>query len=127
MLVFFFHAKANVIFSHFLTDVPIQLFTKSVALCLSSFGKFHLHTARAYQLFGQLYWNSWIYNKRSDWLERCLELYEQELEILEEILGMQHVTTVRSREDVVIILQNLGRNDEANKHQANQPAHHNAV
>ena len=44
-----------------------------------------------------------------------------------EILGMQHVTTVRSREDVVIILQNLGRHDEANKYQSRQPAHHNAV
>lgn len=108
-------------------NVPINLFTKSLALCLSSFGKFHLHTARSYQLFGQLYWNSWTGNHRHDFLEKCLDLYMQELEILAEILGPQHVTTVRSREDVVIILQNLGRNDEANKYQAQQPAHHNAV
>ena len=119
--------KCKYRFLYFLTDVPIQLFTKSLALCLSSFGKFHIHTARTYQLFGQLYWNSWCYNKRNDWLERCLELYIQELEILVEILGPKHVTTVRSREDVVIILQNLGRNDEANAYQAQQPAQHNAV
>lgn len=104
-------------------NVPLALYTKSLDLCLSCFGKFHLDTARCNQLFGQLYWNRWVYNEdRIDWLEKCLELYMQELEILTDFLGHHHVTTVRSREDVIIILQSLKREEEAEKYRAQQPA-----
>lgn len=37
----------------------------------------------------------------------------QELEILNELLGLRHPTTLRSREDVKIILQWLDRKEEA--------------
>jgi hypothetical protein len=42
------------------SDIPIGMFTKSMALCLSMFGKFHLNTARCAQLYGQMYWNNWV-------------------------------------------------------------------
>ena len=42
------------------SDIPIGMFTKSMKLCLSMFGKFHLNTARCAQLYGQMYWNNWV-------------------------------------------------------------------
>ncbi|KAL3832682.1 hypothetical protein ACJMK2_024304 [Sinanodonta woodiana] len=109
-------------------SVPIQYYTRSLALCMSTFGKYHLHTARCSQLFGQLYWNQHVAREnRKDWLETCLELYKTELEILEEILGPLHPTTVRSREDVIIILDRLDRSEEAKLYQEKQPAEHGAL
>ncbi|KAK7494275.1 hypothetical protein BaRGS_00014557 [Batillaria attramentaria] len=102
-------------------SIPIGLFTESLALCKLYFGTYHLNTARCVQLYGQLYWNNWISNKRRDWLEESLKHYTLELDILEEILGHDHPTTVRSREDVIIIMQNLGMNDEASKLEQAQP------
>lgn len=78
-----------------------------------------------------MYWNNTASRRRldvpADAMDRCLDLYKKELEILEEVLGPIHPTSVRSREDVVIILQNLGRNEEANELQKKQPAEHNAL
>ncbi|XP_076439571.1 TPR repeat-containing protein DDB_G0287407-like [Babylonia areolata] len=102
-------------------NVPIQLFKESLALCRLYFGLYHQNTARCEQLYGQLFWNNWISNRRNDWLEECLEHYLVELDILQEILGKDHPTTVRSREDVIIVLQSLGRHGEADRHLADQP------
>ena len=41
---------------------------------------------------------------------------------LQEVLGKVHPTTVRSREDVIIILQTLKRNAEADEYLKDQPA-----
>lgn len=41
--------------------------------------------------------------------------------MLQEVLGHAHPNTVRSRNDVIIILQNLGRDDEAQVYLAQQP------
>ncbi|XP_046565455.1 uncharacterized protein LOC124274188 [Haliotis rubra] len=103
--------------------VPEAYFEQSMALCLASFGRYHLKTARCYQLYGQMYWNNWsIKSGHMEWLEKCLELYMMELEILEEVQGKLHPNTVRSREDVIIILQNLDRHVEAMKYNQDQPA-----
>ncbi|KAL5009468.1 hypothetical protein ScPMuIL_011773 [Solemya velum] len=112
-------------------SIPTKLFSHSAVLCMSSFGKFNLHTARCYQLFGQMYWNNTLGRRRqdvpADAMARCLDLYKKELEILEEVLGPIHPTCIRSREDVIIILQNLGRNEESEELQKQQPAEHSAV
>lgn len=108
-------------------DIPIKMFTKSMALCLSMFGKFHLNTARCAQLYGQMYWNNWTHNRRDDFLRSCLDLYVQEVEILCEVQGDLHPNTVRSREDVIIILQSLGRDADAKVYQAQQPKEHAAL
>ena len=47
--------------------------------------------------------------------------------LLQEILGREHPTTVRSREDVIIILQNLNRHSEANELLAQQPQSHSDI
>ena len=54
-----------------------------------------------------------------EYLLKTLNLYKKELEIQEELLGSLHPTTVRAREDVIIVLESLNRNDQALKH--NQP------
>ena len=54
-------------------------------------------------------------------------MYQQELEILEEVQGDLHPNTVRSREDVIIILQSLHRDSEAQKYQEKQPKQHEAL
>ncbi|KAL8585818.1 hypothetical protein ACOMHN_065168 [Nucella lapillus] len=102
-------------------NVPMKLFKESLALCKVYFGLYHLNTARCVQLYGQLYWNTWITNSRQDYLEECLGHYIMELDILREILGQDHPTTVRSREDVIIVLKKLGRDAEAEKLLAEQP------
>ncbi|XP_064618016.1 nephrocystin-3-like [Liolophura sinensis] len=108
-------------------NIPIELFKQSLELCVSQFGRYHLQTARCYQLYGQLYWNTFACDQNIDWMGKCLPLYENELEIIEELLGSSHPTTVRSREDVIIILQTMDRHDEANVLARQQPAQHDAL
>ncbi|KAI0241165.1 hypothetical protein LSAT2_000364, partial [Lamellibrachia satsuma] len=104
-------------------EIPTSMFRRSLELCKSHFGTAHLKTARCYQLWGQMYWNQYVeYHTRADFMVKCLEMYEQELNILELLLGPVHPTAVRSREDIVIILQTLERNDEADILLAKQPA-----
>ena len=73
----------------------------------------------------------WVFfqthNHRDDFLKSCLDLYVQEVEILCEVQGDLHPNTVRSREDVIIILQNLGRDADAKVYQAQQPKEHAAL
>ncbi|CAG2205124.1 unnamed protein product [Mytilus edulis] len=66
-------------------------------------------------------------NRKPEFLENCLVLYQQEVEILCEVQGDLHPNTVRSREDVIIILQKLGRDEEAKKYQDQQPKEHSAL
>ncbi|XP_076089061.1 TPR repeat-containing protein DDB_G0287407-like isoform X2 [Mytilus galloprovincialis] len=108
-------------------SIPTEMFNKSMGLCSSMFGKFHLNTARCAQLHGQMLWNNWTNNRKPEFLENCLVLYQQEVEILCEVQGDLHPNTVRSREDVIIILQNLGRDEEAKKYQDQQPNEHSAL
>ncbi|XP_063411273.1 TPR repeat-containing protein DDB_G0287407-like [Mytilus trossulus] len=108
-------------------SIPTEMFKKSMGLCSSMFGKFHLNTARCAQLHGQMLWNNWTTNRKPEFLENCLVLYQQEVEILCEIQGDLHPNTVRSREDVIIILQSLGRDEEAKKYQNQQPKEHSAL
>ncbi|XP_041366905.1 TPR repeat-containing protein DDB_G0287407-like [Gigantopelta aegis] len=103
-------------------NIPVKYFEQSLTLCLTAFGRFHLKTARCYQLYGQLYWNQWSnQSHNTDYLNKTLDLYKVELELLEEVQGKNHPNTVRSREDVIIILQNLNRNPEANQLAKLQP------
>ena len=67
------------------------------------------------------------HNHRDDFLKSCLDLYVQEVEILCEVQGDLHPNTVRSREDVIIILQSLGRDADAKVYQAQQPKEHAAL
>lgn len=67
------------------------------------------------------------HNRRDDFLRSCLDLYVQEVEILCEVQGDLHPNTVRSREDVIIILQSLGRDADAKVYQAQQPKEHAAL
>ncbi|CAC5362199.1 unnamed protein product [Mytilus coruscus] len=108
-------------------SIPTEMFKKSMGLCSSVFGKFHLNTARCAQLHGQMLWNNWTTNHKPEFLENCLVLYQQEVEILCEVQGDLHPNTVRSREDVIIILQRLGRDEEAKKYQDQQPKEHSAL
>ncbi|ESO87193.1 hypothetical protein LOTGIDRAFT_229331 [Lottia gigantea] len=108
-------------------EVPISYFQKSLQLCLSSFGRIHLNTARSYQLYGQLFWNRWASNHKNEYLQKCLGFYINEVEILEEILGAHHPNVVRSREDVIIILDSQGRKSEAYKYKILQPEHNDSV
>ncbi|CAG2228476.1 unnamed protein product [Mytilus edulis] len=108
-------------------SIPTEMFNKSMGLCSSMFGKFHLNTARCAQLHGQMLWNNWTNNRKPEFLENCLVLYQQEVEILCEVQGDLHPNTVRSREDVIIILQKLGRDEEAKKYQDQQPKEHSAL
>ncbi|XP_070552688.1 nephrocystin-3-like [Ptychodera flava] len=101
-----------------------DMYEESLKLCLPEFGEFHQCTARCYQLYGQLYWNRWSQQMDPQWstyMEPCLDLYKKELKILETLLGPLHPTVVRSREDVIIILQTLGRDGDASKLQEEQP------
>ena len=77
---------------------------------------YHLKTARSVQLWGQLYWN-----RGSSTYEESLKYYKLELDILETVQGQLHPNTVRSREDVAIILENLGRQAEADVFYSQQP------
>ncbi|XP_050419113.1 TPR repeat-containing protein DDB_G0287407 [Patella vulgata] len=108
-------------------NVPINYFEKSLALCMSSYGRLSLHPARCYQLYAQMYWNRWIKNDNEEYLEISIGHYLSENEILMEILGENHPTTVRSRQDCIIVLTKLGRMDEANKLIAMQPANNVSV
>ncbi|PVD30644.1 hypothetical protein C0Q70_09917 [Pomacea canaliculata] len=102
-------------------NVPIKLFQESLSLCRLYFGTYHLNTGRCVQLFGQLYWNRRNSDKNTVLITECLKYYMLELDILQEVLGHAHPNTVRSRNDVIIILQNLGRDDEAQVYLAQQP------
>ncbi|XP_077984627.1 uncharacterized protein LOC144439228 [Glandiceps talaboti] len=100
-----------------------SMYKESLKLCLSEFGEYHQCTARCYQLYGQLYWNRWSQQMDSGWADYmtpCLDLYQKELKILETLLGPLHPTVIRSREDVIIILQTMGRNEEAENLQKEQ-------
>lgn len=88
----------------------------------------HMHTARCCQLYGQMYWNAYIKEKsQTGWILKCLQLYKQELTILEEVMGPYHPTTVRSREDVVIILKMVNRPEESQELQKKQPKNNQAL
>ena len=54
-------------------------------------------------------------------LYKCLEFYEHELAILEVLLGMTHPTVVRSREDVIIVLRKMNKEQEAEELLKKQP------
>jgi hypothetical protein len=73
-----------------------------------------MKTARCYDLYGMFYWNKYVANReRRDFLEACLPHYEKNLDIHEVVLGPLHPNTVRALKDVIIVLQTLGRKDEA--------------
>lgn len=125
-----FYRKCRVFkFNIAVSDVPIKLFERSLELCVLEFGKYHIQTARCYQLYGQLYWNRYarLDPQRRDWLESSLPLYGQELEIQEELLGPIHPITVRARQDNIIVLTSLGRKGEAEKLTEKQPVNHEAL
>lgn len=69
-----------------------------------------------------MHWNNGCSPLNREMMTTCLEMYQHELAILEVLLGMTHPTVVRSREDVIIILQTLGRDPEANELLKQQPA-----
>ena len=98
------------------TEVPEALFQQSYDLCKANFGFYHPKTARCVQLWGMMYWN----RGRSTY-GQSLGWYQKELDILETIHGKLHPNTVRSREDVAIILQRLGRTEEAEVYLKQQP------
>ncbi|XP_064648188.1 TPR repeat-containing protein DDB_G0287407-like [Lineus longissimus] len=103
-------------------SVPVKYFEKSLEYATIQFGIYHQKLARCYQLFAQLYWNTYVtFEPLEDYLLKALDLYKKELAIQEELLGSLHPTTVRAREDVIIVLETLNRNDEALKYKHNQP------
>ena len=96
--------------------IPDGLFQQAYDLCKTHFGFYHQKTARCLQLWGQMYWN-----RGRGTYDKSLGFYEKELDILETVQGKLHPNTVRSREDVAIILENLDRNAEAQVLYSQQP------
>ncbi|XP_070544501.1 nephrocystin-3-like [Ptychodera flava] len=100
------------------------VYEKALKLCHSEFGEFHKVTARCYQSYGQLYWNRWAEEMDQGWetyLTDSVKLYKKELQILETLLGPLHPNVVRSRQDVIIVLETMGNQEEADELKRQQP------
>ena len=74
-----------------------------------------------------MYWNKWCKTYINEYLEKCYGPYLAENQILVEMLGPLHPTSVRSRQDCIIVLTSLKRLDEAEELKKLQPANNESV
>lgn len=97
----------------------IDYLQRSLALVDKIFGRESVQAADIMQKFGYMYWN---WDRESvPGLEKSLEWHQKELEIRGKVMGLTHPITKRTREDVYIILDRLGRLPEARELYADLP------